>query len=228
LVAALLRSEGRLERERLGAALLEALNDGFHLPGCGLTVAPRAQTHATDSRGRLAQKTYGYYRCRIPQPGAVPERCAIRIYHLTAIRSQVLAPTAFTSTLLHEWTHHFDFTGLRLGRSPHTRGFYARLAWLTTALGQGVASEAEASWARANALPPDARLQASIPAVCPRSAVPGHVDHPPAKWCRPTQGRLHDQPAAPNRQASAGDLPLPTRAGGFAVASLMNSRKEDR
>ncbi len=146
LVASLLVSEGRLERERLGSALLEILNDGFHLPACGLTVAPRAQIHATDSRGRLAQKTYGYYRCRIPKVGAAPERCAIRIYHLTAIRSQVLAPTAFTSTLLHEWTHHFDFTGLRLGRSPHTRGFYARLAWLTAALAQTGAGDRSA-WA---------------------------------------------------------------------------------
>ena len=143
LVAWLQRSEGRVERERLGLALLGALNDGFHLPPCGLTVAPRAQTHATDSRGRLAQKTYGYYRCRIPRAGAEPERCAIRIYHLTAIRSQVLAPAAFTSTLLHEWTHHYDFTGLRLGRSPHTRGFYSRLAWLTAALGPTGAEEPE-------------------------------------------------------------------------------------
>lgn len=136
LVISLLASEGRLERERLGIALLEALNDGFQLPACSLTVAARAQTHAQDSRGRLAQKTYGYYRCRIPRVGAEPERCAIRIYHLTAIRNQVLAPATFTSTLLHEWTHHFDFTGLRLGRSPHTRGFYARLAWLSSCLGQ--------------------------------------------------------------------------------------------
>lgn len=143
LVAWLQRSQGRVERERLGLALLGALNDGFHLPPCGLTVAPRAQTHATDSRGRLAQKTYGYYRCRIPRAGAEPERCAIRIYHLTAIRSQVLAPGAFTSTLLHEWTHHYDFTGLRLGRSPHTRGFYSRLAWLKAALGQTGAEEPE-------------------------------------------------------------------------------------
>jgi hypothetical protein len=135
LVAALLQSETRTERERLGISLLEVLNDSFGLPSCRLTVADRAQTHGTDSTGRLAHKTYGYYRCRIPAPGAQPERCAIRIYHLTAIRSQVLAPGAFTTTLVHEWTHHFDFAGLRLGRSPHTKGFYARLHWTADSLG---------------------------------------------------------------------------------------------
>ncbi|MHB1500454.1 MAG: hypothetical protein ACYCYK_04680 [Candidatus Dormibacteria bacterium] len=127
LVQALLASETRHEREMIGSALLEMLNESFELPTCKLTVADRAQTHATNEEGRLVQKTYGYYRCRIPRPAAMPERCGIRIYHRTAIRRQVLAPGAFTSTLIHEWTHHFDFTGLRLGRSPHTRGFYSRV-----------------------------------------------------------------------------------------------------
>jgi len=135
LVQALLDSESRNERERLGSALLDTLGDSFGLPPCRLTVADRAQTHSTDVRGRLVRKTYGYYRCRIPRPGALPERCGIRIYHRTAIRTQVLAPGAFTSTLIHEWIHHFDFTGLLLNRSPHTRGFYARLRSVAQQLG---------------------------------------------------------------------------------------------
>jgi hypothetical protein len=135
LVAALLNSERLGEREQVARALLEVLNDSFGLPPVRLVLADRAQTHATDQRGRLAQKTYGYYRCRIPRPGAEPERCAIRIYHRTAIRQQVLASGAFVNTLLHEWTHHFDFTGLGLGRSPHTAGFFARLRWLASSVG---------------------------------------------------------------------------------------------
>ncbi|MDA8332327.1 MAG: hypothetical protein M0027_14225 [Candidatus Dormibacteraeota bacterium] len=127
LVQALLDSETRHERELVGGALLEMLNESYQLPPCKLTIADRAQVHATDPAGRLVRKTYGYYRCRIVRPGAIPERCGIRIYHRTAIRQQVLAPGAFVSTLLHEWTHHFDFTGLLLARSPHTAGFYARL-----------------------------------------------------------------------------------------------------
>ncbi|MGH7666055.1 MAG: hypothetical protein ACREN1_01900 [Candidatus Dormibacteria bacterium] len=145
LVAALLGS-GRLgERQALGEALLEVLNDSFGLPPVRLALADRAQTHGTDQRGRLAQKTYGYYRCRIVHAGAPPERCAIRIYHRTAIREQVLAPGAFVNTLLHEWTHHFDFGGLGLDRSPHTAGFFARLRWLAQSSGAVRVPPAEGS-----------------------------------------------------------------------------------
>jgi len=135
LVASLLDSDRLKEREQLAVALLEVLNDSFGLPPVRLVLADRAQAHATDQNGRLAQKTYGYYRCRIPHQGATPERCAIRIYHRTAIRQQVLASGAFVNTLLHEWTHHFDFSGLSLGRSPHTAGFFARLRWLAGTVG---------------------------------------------------------------------------------------------
>jgi len=55
LVAALLQSETKRERERLGISLLEVLNDSFGLPSCGLTIADRAQTHGTDSSAALAQ-----------------------------------------------------------------------------------------------------------------------------------------------------------------------------
>jgi hypothetical protein len=134
LVASLWDSQALKEREQLAVALLEVLNDSFGLPTVRLAIADRAQTHATDQRGRLAQKTYGYYRCRIPRRGAAPERCAIRIYHRTAIRHQVLAPGAFVNTLLHEWTHHFDFAALGLSRSPHTTGFFTRLRWLATSV----------------------------------------------------------------------------------------------
>jgi hypothetical protein len=134
LVSSLFDSQLLREREQLAVALLEVLNDSFGLPSVRLVVADRAQTHATDQSGRLAQKTYGYYRCRLPHKGAAPERCAIRIYHRTAIRQQVLAPGAFVNTLLHEWTHHFDFAALGLSRSPHTAGFFTRLRWLATAV----------------------------------------------------------------------------------------------
>jgi hypothetical protein len=41
------------------------------------------------------------------------------------------------NTLLHEWTHHYDFHGLRLPRSYHTAGFFARLRALADALEVG-------------------------------------------------------------------------------------------
>ena len=156
LIQALLTSETVHERERIGSALLELLNESFGLPTSRLTVADRAQTHSTDPSGRLVQKTYGYYRCRVMGGRRPPERCGIRIYHRTAIREQVLAPQAFTTTLVHEWLHHFDFGGLLLGRSPHTRGFYARLHWALQSLGVSPAS----------AVPPADAVSGRLRAAC--------------------------------------------------------------
>ena len=134
LAQALLLGSSLLERRRLGAALCDALDEAYRLPPCRLVVADRPQTHALQESGRLASKTYGYYRCTLPAGGGTPERCAIRIYHRTAVRQQVLAAKPFCNTLLHEWMHHYDFAGLRLARSPHTTGFFTRLRWLAEQL----------------------------------------------------------------------------------------------
>jgi hypothetical protein len=120
-------------RQQRGQALLDVLDEAAGLPVCKLTVADRPQRHRTRD-GRLELKTYGYYRIAWD---STPRRGAIRIYNLTAIRQQVLAPKVFLETLLHEWVHHYDFTGLQLDRSPHTSGFYARIRDLAETLGVG-------------------------------------------------------------------------------------------
>jgi hypothetical protein len=122
------------DRRHLGQMLIDALDDLAGLAPCAVVVADRAQVHEHDGR-RLQSKTYGYYRCRFVD-GAVTE-ARIRIYHRTAVRQQVISPKVFLNTLLHEWVHHFDFAGLRLARSPHTAGFYARLRALAEALDVG-------------------------------------------------------------------------------------------
>lgn len=122
------------ERRRLAQMLVNELDDLAGLPPCQVTVADRPQVHEHDGR-RLQSKTYGYYRCSA-QGGEVT-RASIRIYHRTAVRQQVISPKVFLNTVLHEWVHHFDFSGLRLGRSPHTSGFYARLRALADALDVG-------------------------------------------------------------------------------------------
>ncbi len=122
------------ERRRLGQLLLDTLDELAGLPPCAVIVADRAQVHEHDGR-RLQSKTYGYYRCRFVD-GVVSE-ARIRIYHRTAVRQQVISPKVFLNTLLHEWVHHYDFAGLRLARSPHTAGFYARLRALAEALDVG-------------------------------------------------------------------------------------------
>ena len=121
-------------REKGGQLLLDTLNRAAGLPDCRLTVADRPQQHRTRA-GRLELKTYGYYRVVLDQ--GRPSRGAIRIYNLTAIRRQVLSPKVFLETLLHEWVHHYDFTGLELDRSPHTSGFFARIRAVAETLGVG-------------------------------------------------------------------------------------------
>src|SRR5437868_3023771 len=120
-------------RQVNGQTLLDVLDEAAGLPPCKLTVADRPQRHRTRG-GKLELKTYGYYRIAWETR---PQKGTIRIYNLTAIRQQILAPKVFLETLLHEWVHHYDFTGLQLERSPHTSGFFARIRDLAETLGVG-------------------------------------------------------------------------------------------
>ena len=122
------------ERRRLAQMLVNELDDLAGLDPCQITVADRRQVHEHDGR-RLQSKTYGYYQCTTREGHVTGAR--IRIYHRTAVRQQVISPKVFLNTVLHEWVHHFDFSGLGLPRSPHTSGFYARLRALADALEVG-------------------------------------------------------------------------------------------
>ena len=158
-------------RQSKGQALLDVLDAAAGLPPCKLTVADRPQRHRTRG-GRLELKTYGYYRIAWE---ATPRRGTIRIYNLTAIRQQVLAPKVFLETLLHEWVHHYDFTGLQLDRSPHTSGFFGRIHDLAETLGVGFVTppKREATAAAATE---------DVVIAGPDRLRPGGV--PPPKWIR--------------------------------------------
>ena len=119
------------ERRRLAQLLVDELSAEANLTRVEVAVADKPQVHEHDGQ-RLQSKTYGYYRCWF-EDGRV-SRARIRIYHRTARLQKVITPKVFLNTLLHEWVHHFDFDGLRLARSPHTAGFYARLRGLAEAL----------------------------------------------------------------------------------------------
>src|SRR2546425_450089 len=140
LALRLLEESSGGSRQAIGQALLDVLDDAAGLPPCKLTVADRPQRHRK-REGRLEMKTYGYYRCDWDAGEA--RRGSIRIYNLTAIRQQILSPKVFLETLLHEWVHHYDFAGLRLDRSPHTSGFFARIRAVAETLGVG-----RGGWAR--------------------------------------------------------------------------------
>ena len=155
------------QRQVLAQQLIDSLNAEVGLPACTVVVADRRQVHEHDGR-RLQSRTYGYYRCWFDR-GTV-SRARIRIYHRTAVRQQVISPKVFLNTLLHEWTHHFDFAGLKLRRSPHTTGFFTRLRLLAEAIGVGFVMPPD----------PDQPAPAPLPATTPlplplpeEAAIPG-------------------------------------------------------
>ena len=158
-------------RQAKGQALLDVLDEAAGLPLCKLTVADRPQKHRTRA-GRLELKTYGYYRIAWE---SMPRRGTIRIYNLTAIRQQVLAPKVFLETLLHEWVHHYDFTGLQLERSPHTSGFFSRIRDLAETLGVGYVTPPKRE-------SPATDAADDVVVTGPDRLRPGGV--PPPKWIR--------------------------------------------
>jgi hypothetical protein len=59
-----------------------------------------------------------------------PDSMLIRVWTRTAVRKQVTSFGTFLSTLCHEFCHHLDFQRFGFRNSPHTRGFYERVAVL--------------------------------------------------------------------------------------------------
>ena len=59
-----------------------------------------------------------------------PETTLIRTWMRTAVQKKVTSFGTFLSTLVHEFCHHLDFAGFGWRTSPHTRGFYERVAVL--------------------------------------------------------------------------------------------------
>jgi hypothetical protein len=176
---ALLDQQSAPERQSTGQRLLDILDGAAGLPSCRLTVANRAQAHRT-RQGRLEQKTYGYYKVAWERGEAT--RATIRIYNLTAMRQQVLAPKVFLETLLHEWVHHYDFTGLRLDRSPHTSGFFARIRDVAETLGVAFVTPPKRDEAGRPIRPPSGLAGMRERQVS--SAGQREVEGPPPSWIR--------------------------------------------
>jgi hypothetical protein len=106
-------------------ALCNYLSERFRVQAPIVKVINRSQPHRTGYNGTLRSKTLGTY--------ATFEQ-VITIYNLTAIKKQVLSIKQFAAVLLHEYIHHYDFTVLKLGASPHTAGFYKRISDLENKL----------------------------------------------------------------------------------------------
>jgi hypothetical protein len=117
LVAALadaLRGEDREETERAARKLVAALAAALGLPPV------RVQVLASRPHARWGE-LHGLYEW---ERGS--EAPLITLWMRTAKQKRVVAFRTFLRTLLHEVGHHLDYTGLGLGDSFHTQGFYAR------------------------------------------------------------------------------------------------------
>ncbi len=124
LTSLLLKSKIEEERQTLGDGLLDELADLAKIDIVNLKISETKQYHKKRN-GKVAMKRYGYYK---------PGNKYIYISNRTAVRGQILAPKTFLDTLLHEWTHHYDYQKLGLN-SIHSAGFYARLKDIKEKLG---------------------------------------------------------------------------------------------
>jgi len=71
--------------------------------------------------GGIQTELYGDYNVATPM---------IRVWMRTAVQKRPTSFGTFFSTLCHEFCHHLDFEKFGFRHSPHTRGFYERIAVL--------------------------------------------------------------------------------------------------
>ncbi len=168
----LLNARDALSRRLFGSGLLSVLASQTGVAVPELVVPDEHQPHRR-SGGRIIYSLQGDYRRRLPSPenprvarGGRPLG-RIRVPNRTPARGDVVRPTAFLNTLLHEFCHHHDSEALGLVRSFHTSGFYARLRHLRDQIeagaGDGLCEEDGASPARRAATTRPAARDAGSP-----------------------------------------------------------------
>lgn len=118
-------NDSAAQRQRNAQSLLDYLCDKFKMPHCTVQVHNRRQPHSTARDGRLASKKFGNYMVMAEH---------INIFNLTAVQGKPVAIKTMFDTLLHEFMHHYDMTKLKLGGTPHTKGFYSRISDLKAKL----------------------------------------------------------------------------------------------
>ena len=112
-LATALAAEERSATQQATTALIRGLCAAMSLPPVSVEVLA-ARPHA---RWGELHGLYTNERGRPPK---------IQLWMRTAKQKRVVAFRTYLRTLLHEVGHHVDYTGLRLGESYHTEGFYKR------------------------------------------------------------------------------------------------------
>jgi len=145
-----LQAHDALSRRLIGMEMLAVLSEEVGIAAPELVVPDEHQPHRR-SGGRIVFSLQGEYRRRNPSAG--DPRVArggrplgrIRILNRTPARGQVVRPSAFLHTLLHEFCHHHDAESLGLLHSFHTAGFYSRLRHLREQVGADGAGTADSA-----------------------------------------------------------------------------------
>lgn len=102
--------------KRAGEQILGLLSGFYGVGAPGLAVLG-ARPHRV-LEGRYSFELFGDY---------TPETGKIRVWMRTAVLGKVTSFRGLLNTLLHEFCHHLDVQQLGFPRTPHTRGFYARI-----------------------------------------------------------------------------------------------------
>ena len=133
----------RAAQRLLGSELVGLLAAQAGITAPELVVPDEHQPHRRRD-GRIVYSLQGDYRRRQPSPHdpnvarAGKPLGRIRVPNRTPARGDIVRPSAFLNTLLHEFCHHHDAEALGLVRSFHTGGFYARLRHLRDQIEAGV------------------------------------------------------------------------------------------
>lgn len=132
-------SEDSKGRQKKAQALVDHLSKLYKInsPKVVITDRPRASFQ----RGNVKGQVNGFYR-----HNGIPSMDTIVVYNTTAKTGKPVAIKAFTDTLLHEFTHHYDTRYLKI-KSAHTAGFYKRISSLkghltkTTIMSQNIIND---------------------------------------------------------------------------------------
>ena len=105
--------------------LSNAIFEDLGLRALVITFAGR-RPHSSNG-SRITKQTLGVHKSAMFSQ-------SIQIYALTAAKQQAVKPKTAISTLLHEINHNIDYHIVKLTKSIHSKGFYARLKHLTETL----------------------------------------------------------------------------------------------
>lgn len=118
-IEAAMKAEGRNAVRKACTEFLAAAADFYRVPKPAVRVLAARPLRVRE--GGWTTEFFGDYH---------PEKNLIRVWMRTAVRRQVTSFGTFLSTLCHEFCHHLDYKQLGFRDSPHTRGFYERVAAL--------------------------------------------------------------------------------------------------